>query len=148
MARAVTENDLMQPEPLRHPGGYPNLSGNPMNAARCGAHSRRTGDPCRAPAVRGSKRCRMHGGAAGSGGQPGNQNALKNGEYSAQRRGFEFIFTCLLFMIDGDRRRCRRVLRSERERRQAVVYCAKLMPEIAPWLASELNVDISPFERS
>jgi len=32
-----------------------------------------------APAVQGKKRCRMHGGAAGSGAPIGNQNALKHG---------------------------------------------------------------------
>lgn len=31
---------------------------------RCGAHSRRTGNPCRSPAMR-NGRCRMHGGKAG-----------------------------------------------------------------------------------
>ena len=28
----------------------------------CGAHSRRTGNPCKSYAVKGSRRCRMHGG--------------------------------------------------------------------------------------
>jgi uncharacterized protein YjcR len=32
-----------------------------------------------APAVRGKLRCRMHGGAPGSGAPLGNQNALKHG---------------------------------------------------------------------
>ncbi len=49
---------------------------------RCGARTR-GGTPCRAPAVRAKRRCRMHGGARGSGGQPGNANALKHGFYSA-----------------------------------------------------------------
>jgi hypothetical protein len=49
---------------------------------RCGARTRR-GSPCRSPAVRGKGRCRMHGGAAGSGGQPGNRNALRHGHYTA-----------------------------------------------------------------
>jgi len=35
---------------------------NPMHAApRCGAKTR-SGSPCRAPAIRGKRRCRMHGG--------------------------------------------------------------------------------------
>ena len=34
-------------------------------------------EPCRSPAVKGRKRCRMHGGAAGSGARAGNTNALK-----------------------------------------------------------------------
>jgi hypothetical protein len=38
-----------------------------FNAApRCGARTR-SGEPCQGPAVRGRMRCRMHGGAAGSG---------------------------------------------------------------------------------
>ena len=49
---------------------------------RCGARTR-GGAPCRAPAVGGKRRCRMHGGARGSGAQPGNANALKHGFYSA-----------------------------------------------------------------
>jgi hypothetical protein len=32
----------------------------------------------------GKARCRMHGGAESSGGQPGNQNALKHGRYTAE----------------------------------------------------------------
>jgi hypothetical protein len=42
-----------------------NRSGDPTKAPRCGARSRRRGGkPCRAPAVRGKRRCRMHGGAS------------------------------------------------------------------------------------
>ncbi len=50
---------------------------------RCGAQTR-AGTPCRAPAVSGKKRCRMHGGAPGSGAPLGNRNALKHGEYSRE----------------------------------------------------------------
>ena len=38
-----------------------NPRGNPLNAPRCGAKTRK-GAPCKGPAVRGKKRCRMHGG--------------------------------------------------------------------------------------
>jgi hypothetical protein len=38
-----------------------NHRGNPLNAPRCGAKTRK-GTPCKGPAVRGKKRCRMHGG--------------------------------------------------------------------------------------
>jgi hypothetical protein len=41
------------------------MSNNPMHKAyrapRCTAKSKRTGRPCRSPAVRGWKVCRMHG---------------------------------------------------------------------------------------
>jgi hypothetical protein len=57
---------------------------SPMHlSARCGARTRRE-TSCRQPAVTGRKRCRMHGGADGIGGQPGNQNALKHGCYTAE----------------------------------------------------------------
>jgi uncharacterized protein YjcR len=36
------------------------------------------------PAVHGKKRCRMHGGAPGSGAPRGNQNALKHGLYTRE----------------------------------------------------------------
>jgi len=50
---------------------------------RCGARNRR-GMPCQSPIVKGRARCRFHGGAEQSGGQPGNQNALKHGCYTAE----------------------------------------------------------------
>jgi hypothetical protein len=34
--------------------------------------------------VRGKRRCRMHGGAAGSGAPIGNKNALRHGHYTAE----------------------------------------------------------------
>ena len=52
-----------------------------MASARCGAKTRR-GTPCKSPAVRGKKRCRMHGGAKGSGAPKGNRNAVKHGYYT------------------------------------------------------------------
>jgi uncharacterized protein YjcR len=50
---------------------------------RCGARTR-AGAPCQAPAVRGKRRCRMHGGAKGSGAPKGNRNALKHGLYTRE----------------------------------------------------------------
>jgi len=38
-----------------------NPRGNPQNAPRCGAKTRKGGS-CQAPCVRGKKRCRLHGG--------------------------------------------------------------------------------------
>ncbi len=45
-----------------------------LSSPRCGAKTR-SGTPCKSPAVRGKKRCRMHGGAFGSGAPRGNKNA-------------------------------------------------------------------------
>ena len=57
---------------------------NPMLASpRCGARTR-SGAGCRSPGVAGKKRCRMHGGAKGSGAQRGNKNALKHGAYTGE----------------------------------------------------------------
>ena len=74
----VDETGLhMAPEPRHH-----RRNTGPMLASpRCGARTR-SGEPCRAPAVRGKKVCRMHGGVPGSGAPKGNQNALKHGRYT------------------------------------------------------------------
>jgi len=54
----------------------------PMLASpRCGAKIR-SGEACRAPAVRGKRRCRMHGGAPQSGAPRGNRNARKHGLFT------------------------------------------------------------------
>ncbi|WP_354135708.1 HGGxSTG domain-containing protein [Bradyrhizobium sp. LB11.1] len=52
-------------------------------SARCGAQTRNDGT-CRAPALRGKTRCRMHGGAWGSGAPFGNGNAIKNGFFTRE----------------------------------------------------------------
>jgi hypothetical protein len=53
-------------------------------APRCGAKTR-TGRPCRSPAVSGRPRCRMHGGARGSGGPPGKRNGnFRHGYFTAE----------------------------------------------------------------
>ena len=54
-----------------------------LRSPRCGARTR-SGLPCRSPAVAGKSRCRMHGGAKGSGAPPGNKNALKHGAYTRE----------------------------------------------------------------
>jgi uncharacterized protein YjcR len=54
-----------------------------LASPRCGAKTR-SGKPCRSPAVAGKKRCRMHGGAPGSGAPKGNKNALRHGMYTRE----------------------------------------------------------------
>ena len=55
---------------------------DPMLASpRCGAKTRCCGS-CRSPAVRGKRRCRMHGGAPGSGAPRGNRNARRHGLFT------------------------------------------------------------------
>jgi len=53
-----------------------------LASLRCGAKTRR-GGACRSPAVRGRKRCRMHGGAKGSGAPGANRNAHKHGLFTS-----------------------------------------------------------------
>jgi hypothetical protein len=67
----------------------------PMLASRrCGAKTR-TGGACRSPVVSGRKRCRMHGGAQGSGAPRSNRNARKHGRFSrdaiAERRQIQVL---------------------------------------------------------
>jgi hypothetical protein len=60
---------------------HPRNTGPMLASPRCGAKTR-SGKPCRSPAVSGKKRCRMHGGAPGSGAPKNNQNALKHGQFT------------------------------------------------------------------
>ena len=56
----------------------------PMLASpRCGAKIR-SGGSCGSPAVRGRRRCRMHGGAPETGAPRGNQNARKHGRFTGE----------------------------------------------------------------
>jgi hypothetical protein len=75
-------------------GSHPRNTKGMQESARCRAKTRR-GSPCRAPAVAGKKRCRMHGGAAGSGAPFGNKNAFKTGLYTqeaiAQRKAIRAL---------------------------------------------------------
>ncbi len=64
-------------------GDHPRNTKGMAKAPRCGAKTR-SGKPCRSPAVRGKARCRMHGGAKGSGAPRDNQNALKHGLYTRE----------------------------------------------------------------
>jgi len=53
----------------------------PRHSPRCAARTR-SGAPCQSPAMFRKNRCRMHGGAPGSGAPRGNRNALKGGHYT------------------------------------------------------------------
>ncbi len=51
---------------------------------QCGARTR-SGAPCRAPKVTGKSRCRMHGGAAGSGAPKGERNGnWRHGRFTCE----------------------------------------------------------------
>jgi uncharacterized protein YjcR len=64
-------------------GAHKRNTGPMLVSPRCGAKTR-MGRPCKSPSVQGKKRCRMHGGAPGSGAPRGNKNALKHGRYTRE----------------------------------------------------------------
>jgi glucans biosynthesis protein len=75
-----------------------------IHALRCGARTR-GGGRCRKPAVKGKRRCRLHGGAEGSGGQPGNRNARRHGFYTkeaiAERRRLRALIRAMEAGLQG-----------------------------------------------
>ncbi len=74
----------MSTERMKHAKTLVELSTLAMHQSlRCGAKTRHR-TPCMAPAVKGKRRCRMHGGAPGSGAPKGNKNALKHGLYTRE----------------------------------------------------------------
>ena len=62
----------------------PMRSNEVSHGNRCGAKTR-SGAPCKSAPVTGRRRCRMHGGAPGSGAPSGSRNGnFKHGRYSAE----------------------------------------------------------------
>ena len=58
-------------------------------APRCGARTKNNnGQPCRCPAIKGKSRCRVHGGAKGSGAPRGNINAVTHGQTTTEIKAF------------------------------------------------------------
>jgi hypothetical protein len=75
----------MTHDPMRQADIARRLS-NLAKARRCGAKTR-AGHPCRQAAVKGRSRCRMHGGAKGSGGPRGMRNGnFKHGLYTREAK--------------------------------------------------------------
>src|SRR5215208_475819 len=78
--RAIGASSLMMATTL------PSSSKLAMHQAlRCKARSKRTGKPCRSPAVRGWAVCRMHGARGGAPKGEANGN-YKTGEHTAELR--------------------------------------------------------------
>ena len=73
---AFARGDRMKSDHARNTVGM-------LSSPRCGAKTR-SGAACKSPAVSGKKRCRMHGGAFGSGAPRGNQNAFKHGRFTRE----------------------------------------------------------------
>ncbi len=89
-------------------------------APRCGARTR-SGRPCRSPAVRGQRRCRMHGGT-NPGAPRGNRNAYRHGFYSEA--------------LAEARRELRREMRAARDELRFLLELTQAKgaaPESPPW---------------
>ncbi|KJC45158.1 hypothetical protein UP09_15495 [Bradyrhizobium sp. LTSP885] len=75
-----------------------------LASPRCGAKTR-TARACRAPAVHGKTRCRMHGGAPGSGAPRANRNARKHGLFTgdaiAERRQIRALLGEARRLLEG-----------------------------------------------
>jgi hypothetical protein len=84
---------------------------NMAKARRCGAKTR-AGHPCRQAAVRDRTRCRMHGGANGSGGPRGNRNGnFKYGLYTRENQSMRKVMRAQVREIKApgggrNRKRC------------------------------------------
>jgi len=69
-----------------------------QKARQCGARTR-SGKPCRSPATK-KGRCRLHGGARGSGGPPGERNGqYRHGERTKTAIAERQKFSVLLKML-------------------------------------------------
>ena|SRR6185369_11468746 len=92
-------------------GGTEKMTGKPMNADKrnqqpvqfqtarqCGARTR-SGKPCRSPATK-KRRCRLHGGASGSGAPSGKRNGqYRHGERTKAAIAEQQKFSALLKML-------------------------------------------------
>ena len=85
---------------------HTSTTGPMLASARCGARTR-SGGACRAPAMHGKSRCRMHGGAKGSGAPRANRNARKHGLFTrdaiAERREIRALLGEARKMLKGMR---------------------------------------------
>ncbi|NOJ44524.1 HGGxSTG domain-containing protein [Bradyrhizobium australiense] len=77
------------------PSDHIRNTGPMLASPRCCAKTRASG-ACRSPAVRGKKRCRMHGGAQGSGAPTANQNARKHGLFTSDAIAERRVIQALL----------------------------------------------------
>jgi hypothetical protein len=79
-------------------------TGPMLGSPRCGAKTR-SGGACRSPAVHDKRRCRMHGGAQGSGAPGANRNARKHGLFTsdsiAERRRIQALLGEARKLLEG-----------------------------------------------
>ena len=82
------------------------MSDNPMHrcnaAPRCRAKSKRTGLPCRSPAVNGHRVCRMHGAGGGAPMGKSNDNFRHGGRTKAATDASGYINALARLVRDND----------------------------------------------
>lgn len=105
-------------EVVRQPDAHPSVHRITWKRlAKCGARTRRDGR-CQGLAVNGRQRCRMHGGAPGSGAPVGNRNAWRHGRYSHathERRALMHLLDAVNAAVDAELRVLHVVARGEVE---------------------------------
>ena len=67
-------------------------------APRCLARTR-SGKACQSPAIKGKRRCRLHGGLS-PGAPKGNRNARKHGSYSAETMRAMALVKAMASLLD------------------------------------------------
>jgi hypothetical protein len=71
-----------------------------QKARLCLAKTRKS-TPCQAPATNGKPRCRLHGGAKGSGAPKGNSNAYKHGRFTKKALELNAAIRVLAKQVDN-----------------------------------------------
>ncbi len=74
--------------------------GSPNSSPRCNAKAKSTGKQCRAPAMRGKVKCRLHGGKSTGARTPEGLEKCrkanwKHGHYSLESKRIQFLFRAL-----------------------------------------------------
>jgi hypothetical protein len=78
-----------------------------QQAKKCHA-STRNGTPCQSPAVSGKRRCRMHGGAKGSGAPIGSANgAYRDGDFTKEAKARKREVSALIALVRGTLKGCK-----------------------------------------
>jgi len=116
---------------------------------KCAARTR-SGRACRGLIVRGKRRCRMHGGAKGSGAQIGNRNRLTHGKYSRDQRELRALIqldTALQNLLSAEMEIVGVVARGETKRFDRVVRTANVREEAVRRAAARMEAFLISVER-
>lgn len=126
-----------------------NTPGDPSTAPRCGARTRR-GTPCQCPAIRGRRRCRLHGGRS-----TGPRTAaglariraanMRSGRYSKEHLALERRLNA--FQRNGVRSARQLPDGPARAHYEAVAWAERCPPKIAAQMQAEVRAELARAER-